>query len=107
SHRKLLIGYRTILSNSGKPVATAAIPTFLHSLAFNRQLLQTTSYLILLYIIIFGIFIIGTVFISRHLTKPLYHIRQGLRKISKSNLNTLIPVTSNDEIGDLAKAYNQ
>jgi signal transduction histidine kinase len=107
SQRRILMGYRSILSNTGKPLAVAAIPTFVQSPAFNRQLLQTTSYLIILYIIIFAAFIIGTVFISRHLTKPLAYFREGLRTISKGNLDTLIPVTSNDEIGELAEAYNQ
>src|SRR5699024_5506948 len=34
-------------------------------------------------------------------------IRQGLNKISGGDLDTTIPVTSKDEIGNLAKAYNQ
>src|SRR5699024_880688 len=46
-------------------------------------------------------------FISQSLTRPLTYIRQGLNKISGGDLDTTIPVTSKDEIGNLAKAYNQ
>jgi nitrogen fixation/metabolism regulation signal transduction histidine kinase len=103
----LLIGYRTILSNDGDPIAAIAIPTFVQSPKFNQQLLQTTSYLIILYLIVFGLFIIATTLISRQLTRPLMYIQEGLNKISKGDLDATLPATRNDEIGSLAIAYNQ
>lgn len=102
----LLIGYRTILNKENQPIATIAIPTFLESPKYNQQLLETTSYLILIYLLVFGLFIVGSTFISRQLTRPLVYIQRGLNKISSGNLNTTIPVTSDDEIGNLARAYN-
>lgn len=104
--QSLLIGYRSILNNQGQPVATIAIPTFLESPKYNQQLLETTSYLILIYLLVFGLFILGSTFISRQLTRPLVYIQRGLNKISGGNLDTTIPVKSNDEIGNLAEAYN-
>lgn len=103
----LLIGFRSVLSPENKPVAAIAIPTFLQSPKYDQQLLETTSYLIILYLVIFGLFVIGTTFVSRRLTRPLVHIQRGLNKISKGNLDTKIPVTSKDEIGNLASAYNE
>lgn len=102
----LLIGYRSILNNRNNPVATIAIPTFLESPKYDQQLLETTSYLILVYLVVFGLFVIGSTFISKQLTRPLVYIQRGLNKISSGNLDTTIPVTSNDEIGNLAEAYN-
>lgn len=104
--QNLLIGYRSILNEHDQPVATIAIPTFLESPKYDQQLLQTTSYLILVYLLVFGLFIVGSTFISKQLTRPLVYIQRGLNKISGGNLNTTIPVTSNDEIGNLAEAYN-
>lgn len=105
--QSLLIGYRSVFSQDDNPIAVIAIPTFVQSPQFNKQLLETTSYLIILYLVVFGLFIIATTFISRQLTRPLHHIQMGLNKISKGNLDTTIPITSNDEIGSLAKAYNE
>lgn len=105
-NQQLLIGYRSILSDDGTPQAAIAIPTFTESPKYNQQLLEITSYLIVLYLLVFSIFILGTAFIARQLTKPLNLIQQGLDKISKGNLDTQIPVTSSDEIGQLADAYN-
>jgi nitrogen fixation/metabolism regulation signal transduction histidine kinase len=36
----------------------------------------------------------------------LLFIQRGLNKISSGNLNTTIPITSEDEIGDIAQSYN-
>ncbi len=103
----LLIGYRSILDVDGLPVGAVAIPTFLQSPIFTEQLLNTTSYLFVMYLFIFSLFIAGTVFLSNQLTKPLQIIQSGLNKISRGNLKTKVEVTSRDEIGLLAVAYNQ
>ena len=102
----LLIGYRSILNDQNQPVATIAIPTFLESPKYDQQLLETTSYLILGYLLVFGLFMMGATIISKQLTRPLVYIQRGLNKISSGNLDTTIPVKSDDEIGNLAKAYN-
>lgn len=104
--QSLLIGYRSIYNENNQPLGTIAIPTFLESPKYDQQLLETTSYLILIYMLVFGLFIIGSTAISKKLTRPLIYIQRGLNKISAGNLDTTIPVKSRDEIGNLAKAYN-
>lgn len=103
---KLLIGYKALQNITGETVAALAIPTFLNSPVYTEQILETTSYLLVLYFIIFGFFIAGTALFSRQLTKPIEKIRAGLDKISRGNLDTKLPVTSRDEIGSLSEAYN-
>ncbi len=105
--QQLLVGYRSVLSQSDDPVAVVAIPTFVQSPKYDQQLLETTSYLIILYLIVFGFFIVGTALISNQLTRPLTHIQEGLNKISEGKLDTTIPVSRKDEIGNLARAYNE
>src|SRR5699024_367278 len=105
--QELMVGYRSVLSPDREPIATVAIPTFLQSPTYNRQLLETTSYLIILYLVVFGLFIIGTTFISRQLTRPLHYIQQGLNKSSEGNMDTTVRATGKDESGSLAIAYNQ
>jgi signal transduction histidine kinase len=102
----LLIGYRIIQNENNEPLGVIAIPTFLQSPLYTEQLLETTSYLLTFYLVIFTIFIIATVIISNRLTKPLQYIQEGLNKISGGDLETTIPVRSQDEIGSLSNAYN-
>jgi signal transduction histidine kinase len=102
----LLIGYRVIQNENNEPLGVIAIPTFLQSPLYTEQLLETTSYLLAFYLLIFTIFIFATVIISSRMTKPLQYIQDGLNKISGGNLETTIPVQSQDEIGSLSNAYN-
>jgi signal transduction histidine kinase len=103
---QMLIGYRSLANSEGEPVGAIAIPTFLQSPVYNEQLLETTSYLFVVYLFIFTLFILGSVVLSNQLTKPLKLIQVGLNKISRGDMKTKVAVTSQDEIGSLADAYN-
>jgi signal transduction histidine kinase len=103
----LLIGYRTLLDENSLPAGAVAIPTFVESPVYQHQLLEVTSYLFAIYLVIFGLFIIGTVIFSNRLTKPLQMIQSGLSRISRGDLHTRVAVTGKDEIGSLARAYNE
>jgi len=102
----LLIGYRMIRDAQGAPTGVVSIPTFVESPLYQEQLLETTSYLLALYLLIIGGFVIGTILFANRLTRPLATIREGLNKISGGNLETTIPVQSQDEIGELSSVYN-
>ncbi|NBC65762.1 MAG: HAMP domain-containing protein, partial [Bacteroidetes bacterium] len=105
-NEELLVGYQSLLNQNGRPTGVIAIPTFLQSPIYNEQLLETTSYLFVVYLFIFALFIAGSVVLSGRLTKPLSIIQTGLKKISRGDMRTKVPVTSRDEIGSLANAYN-
>lgn len=102
----VLMGFRALFENQ-RVSRVIAIPAYTRSAAYEEEFLQTTSYLIAFYIIIFMFFTGAAWVVSRKLTQPLSEFQSGLKKISSGNLDTTIPVTSNDEIGELAQAYNQ
>lgn len=103
----LMVGYRAIVGEDNTPIGAIAIPTFTQSPVYTEQLLETTSYLFGIYLAIFSLFTIGAIVFSNQLTKPLELIQKGLNKISRGERKTKIPVTSGDEVGSLAEAYNQ
>ena len=103
---ELLVGYHSLINSAGQTIGVIAIPTFLQSPVYNEQLLETTSYLFVVYLFIFALFIGGSVLLSAQLTKPISLIQAGLKKISRGDMKTKVPVTSRDEIGSLANAYN-
>jgi len=107
ANEKMLIGYRALLDQNNEPTRAVAIPTFVESPVYREQLLEATSSLFVIYLAIFAIFIIGTVILSNRLTKPLQMIQTGLSKISRGEMNIQVAVTGKDEIGSLAKAYNE
>jgi signal transduction histidine kinase len=48
---------------------------------------------------------VGT-FLSRVVVRPVEHLRNGVMQLSAQNFNATVPATSDDEVGDLAKAFN-
>ncbi len=45
-------------------------------------------------------------FLSRLVVRPLEYLRNGVMQLAGQNFNATIPISSNDELGDLAKAFN-
>jgi signal transduction histidine kinase len=46
------------------------------------------------------------IFLSRLIVRPVELLRKGVMQLSSQNFNASVPVTSDDEVGDLAKAFN-
>jgi len=65
----------------------------------NKIIIIIFPILVLIIILIF--------FFSRTITKPITKLRNAAIQIGKGNLNLKVEVNSNDEIGELAKTFNQ
>lgn len=102
---QFLIGYTPIL-NGDEVTNIAAIPTFLKTPTFNEQLLTTISYLVGLFVLIFGLFILAAALIANKMTSPLEKLSIGIKSISEGSLETTLSVKSKDEIGSLTNAFN-
>lgn len=50
--------------------------------------------------------VLAGIFISRIVVRPVELLRDGVMQLSAQNLNATVPVTSDDEVGDLAKSFN-
>jgi signal transduction histidine kinase len=51
--------------------------------------------------------ILGAIFLARKITNPLKKLVEGTKKISKGDFSQEIPISSQDEIGDLAQSFNE
>ena len=102
---EFLIGYTPVIRDN---IVThiVAIPTFLKTPSFNEQLLTTISYLVGLFVLIFGLFIFAAALIANRMTNPLEELSEGIKTISEGSLETTLPVKSSDEIGSLTNAFN-
>ena len=49
---------------------------------------------------------IGTAFLARRITRPLKKLVEGTVRISRGDFSQQIEITSGDEIGDLARSFN-
>lgn len=83
-----------------------AFPAISNPAAEADYLFRTTSFLIIIYVSLFGLFIAGAALIARHISRPLADLSSGLRKVSTGEFSASVAVSSQDEVGDLANAYN-
>lgn len=70
--------------------------------------LLTNRLLLFALITLLGIAISAAVgfFLSRVVVRPVEHLRDGVMQLASQNFNATVPATSDDEVGDLAKAFN-
>ena len=54
-----------------------------------------------------AIALVGIVPLSAHLTRNLSALSDGVRRIAQGDYRARVPVRSNDEVGQLARAFNQ
>lgn len=72
----------------------------------NPLLYSLSSSIIVVFLACFGVFLFVMAFITRHVTQPLSALSTGLRRVATGELKSAIKITSQDEVGELANAYN-
>ncbi len=57
-------------------------------------------------VIISILLVIGVIFMAERITAPLRALSEAVARVSAGEMNALAPVTSDDEVGALARAFN-
>ena len=74
----------------------------------GMQEVLTNRIVLFIFISLLGI-VIGVLtglLLSRLVVRPLQYLRDGVMQLAGQNFNANVPINSNDELGDLAKAFN-
>ncbi len=75
--------------------------------AIKQKNIQARKMLLLVGIAILALAFLLSFFIAHLLSKPLLNLRNAAREIGSGKLDLTLPVTSHDEISDLAHAFNE
>jgi signal transduction histidine kinase len=51
--------------------------------------------------------VLGTTVLARRITRPIHRLVDGTVRIAKGDFSRLIPMSSRDEIGELARSFNE
>lgn len=100
-----LSGYAPIRDDKGKAVAILGIDTSAEDVYSMQKEVQKRALLVLIMGIIISIFI--GILISGRVTKPIKELVRGTRDISAGNLDYRVDISGSDEIGELARSFNQ
>jgi len=100
-----IVGY-TPISMNGRIVGVLAIPTLNRQKEIEAELSQQNVYVFGMYEIIFGIALAGGGMLALRFARPLHNLTHAVENVADGNLDINVSVKSHDEIGTLARSFN-
>ena len=75
----------------------------------NIQSIQHSNFIkrLIATAMVFTVGIAFSIYLSRRYTDPIHRLVQDFKKVSSGDLSVTIPVESTDEVGELAKGFNE
>ncbi|MEO8146428.1 MAG: HAMP domain-containing sensor histidine kinase [Bacteroidia bacterium] len=101
-----IAAYEPISNYKNKALAYLNLPYFKNESDLNKEISAILVTLINIYIPVFFISLVITLFLSQRLANPLRLIQNSLSKVRLDKSNQLIEWHRDDEIGALVKQYN-
>ncbi|MFC1643646.1 HAMP domain-containing protein, partial [Chlamydiota bacterium] len=84
-----------------------ALRTSLFLKDINAMLINVKKTIFKISIAIIILALIGAIFFSRSLSSPIRRLRSATKKVATGDFDVLVELENNDELGDLAKNFNQ
>jgi two-component system, NtrC family, nitrogen regulation sensor histidine kinase NtrY len=100
-----VVGYAPI-SLAGSVVGVLAIPTLNREKEIESELAQRNAYVFGVYAIVFGFTIAAGGFLALRFARPIRQLTFAAKDVSEGNLDVHVETHSRDEIGTLARSFN-
>ena len=100
-----IVGY-TPISINGNIAGVLAIPTLNRQREIEAELAQQNVYVFGMYAVIFGIALAGGGMLALRFARPLHNLTHAVENVADGNLDINVSVKSHDEIGTLARSFN-
>lgn len=104
-YNNIMVVGAPVSSENGE--TTGAVYVYQSLEAIQQTTEQTTRLIILAAAIAIILTTIFAFFLSTRITAPLRKMREGAFEVARGKFDTKVPILSNDEIGELATAFNQ
>jgi two-component system, NtrC family, nitrogen regulation sensor histidine kinase NtrY len=104
---KYISAYAPFTDPAGNIVAILNLPYLEKQNELNKDVSVFLSALVNIYVLLFALAVIVTLFISSQIARPLLLIRENMSGIKFGSVNEKIDYSDNDEIGQLVHEYNR
>ncbi|MEM6799878.1 MAG: ATP-binding protein [Bacteroidota bacterium] len=102
-----LSAYWPVILENENPIGYINVPYLANQNQLDEQVYNFLAYLLNIYLLVFLLINVVAVFLSSTITKPLALVQQRLASTNLGEENELIDWESDDEIGEIVRAYNQ
>ncbi|MFP5350660.1 MAG: ATP-binding protein [Gammaproteobacteria bacterium] len=96
--------YTPLVDSSGR--VEAIMFSGLERRTFQDVLTNRVALFLAISLLGIGIGALTGMLLSRLVLRPLEYLHHGVMQVAGQNFNAIVPITSDDELGDLAKAFN-
>ncbi len=100
-------GYRALLDEQGRPRYVISVPTLPEQERIEEERARTVAYLFgaLLALVVL---VMGTAsLLANALARPIARLREGLEDVARGRFERMLPVETNDEVGELVETFNE
>ncbi len=104
--RHVWFGYAPVLDGNGDTRATVGVPLLYEADRIEEQLTLTGSVLLAAYMLTLVLVLVGGIYASRRLTRPLGDLAIGTERVAAGDLDVELHGEGQDEIGQLVRAFN-
>ncbi len=104
AYGEYISAYAVILNSRNEGVGAVMVDINSRDVEIFRRRIVMTA--LLVFLVTFAISTLLAVVLSRHITRPLARLMEGVTRLSGGDMNALVDVRSGDEIGRLAASFN-
>ena len=97
-------GYAPIKNELGKTVGVLAIDMDVSVLTEKEQSMKKAGIITL--ILGFILAMLSSLFFARYITAPILALTKGTKSVAEGDLDTIVSINRNDELGELAQSFN-
>lgn len=102
-----LSAYAPLLNEEDQLLGYINLQYFSRQNELEEELASLIVAIVNIFVLLFAVSVISTIFVSNWMTKPIKLISKSLKRIELGRKNETIEYSGNDEIADLVKEYNQ
>jgi len=102
-----LVGYERMDDEAGRPLAVVSVFTAFKHQAVDEELFKRSALIFGTYAGLMVLIVLIGAFFAYRIASPIKKLTEGIRRVSRGDLDLALEVRSKDELGELVTAFNK
>jgi two-component system nitrogen regulation sensor histidine kinase NtrY len=102
-----LVGYQRLEDQGGEPLAIVSVFTAFKHQAVDQELYKRSAFVFGAYAAIMILIVLFAFFFASSIASPVKKLTDGMKRVSRGDLDLTLEVKTRDELGELVRAFNK